>query len=196
MVKNWYMVVAMLGLLLTASLSITPSPSIAEEICRNIGFVPPSETTRLVKFDKFGIQIKMPSNFRTMLLNDGTLEIIDSATFEILQCKARGGKVLFPHGYAPFRIKLIPNPQDLTPLDFAKRVRKYQGKTYTYKLDGIDVVIIESISQMAVGAWFIVPGINGVVEMETSCDCETTKEDMVLQLDNTELIKKEVDGNG
>jgi hypothetical protein len=64
------MVLAMFTLLLTASLSITPSPSIAEEICRDIGFVPPSETTRLVKFDKFGIQIKIPSNFRTMLLND------------------------------------------------------------------------------------------------------------------------------
>lgn len=157
-----------------------------QEICRDVVDIPPTNTTKTVEFKKFGIRIKIPSNYRTMLLNDGAVEIIDPAMFELFRCQARGGKVLFARGYAPFRIRLVPNPQNLPPLVLAQTLRGYEGRVYTYNLDGTKVVIVESESTFSVGAWFTIPGINGVVEMEASCDCETTKEDMVLYLDKTE----------
>jgi hypothetical protein len=61
----------------------------------------PSNITKIVKFPQYGIQMEIPKNVRTMLRNDGTVEIIGNSTYRSFQCpeKDRIGK-----GYLGYKI--------------------------------------------------------------------------------------------
>lgn len=68
------------------------------QVCESDGnFEAASETHRIVELPEFGIQIKIPSNYRTMKRQDGSVEILHPDDFEHIQCVARGG--LGAHGY-------------------------------------------------------------------------------------------------
>jgi hypothetical protein len=60
-----------------------------------------SEVTKIVKFPQYGIQMEIPENLRTMLREDGTIEILNNSTYRILQCplKDREGR-----GYTSYQV--------------------------------------------------------------------------------------------
>jgi hypothetical protein len=75
---------ALLSLLLILGLS---TPSFAEYNPRcNFEDEEASEVTRIVKFPQYGIQMEIPENLRTMLRSDGVVQILNNATYRILQC--------------------------------------------------------------------------------------------------------------
>lgn len=55
----------------------------------------PSKLTRIIKLDKFGFSITVPANYRAMLKNNGTIEIMDNGTFKLTYC---GDKINIPVG--------------------------------------------------------------------------------------------------
>jgi len=45
-----------------------------------------SDTTKVYVYKRFGISMKMPDNLASMLLQDGSIDIIDRGTYKLLQC--------------------------------------------------------------------------------------------------------------
>lgn len=174
-----------LSLIFIFDAAFNVTTSVAQEKCGNTEPVEAIKATRTVEFKKFGIRIKIPSNFRTILRNDGSVTILDPGSFEAVRCKA-------PHGIYYFNIKLLPNPKKLSLVELAKT--SYSTalgapiKLHNYKLKDTQALVIDS--QGAYGAYgiFNVPR-RGVVEMSAGCDCEVDKTDIIKYLEVTELIK-------
>lgn len=93
--------------LLSATLGVlifSPQSSQAqtERRCEFDGnFEPASETNRTVELPDFDMTIEIPSNYRTMKRQDGSVQIVHPDTFEFFQCTAQGG---IGRGVAPFLI--------------------------------------------------------------------------------------------
>jgi len=175
------------NLLLLSSI-LDSHPAIAqEELCRDIGEVAPSETLRTLEIPRFGINIDIPENYRTLALNNGSVQILDPGSFELVSCLARGGETPFARGMSSFTIHLDNNPRNLSLLRLAQQDGLYDGNSYRYNLSGTEVVIAESGGGYSVGAWFTPPRIDGVVVMEVSCDCEVDRNDIVFELDRIRL---------
>ncbi|MFM2064200.1 MAG: hypothetical protein RLZZ507_3871 [Cyanobacteriota bacterium] len=158
-----------------------------QELCRDIGEVSPAHTLRTLELPQFGISIDIPENYRALARNDGSVQILDPGNFELISCISRGGTAPFARGMSSFTIRLVNNPRNLTLLNLAQQQGLYDGKNYRYNLSGKQVLITESDSGYSVAAWFTPPGINGVVMMEMSCDCELGKDDILMELDKTRL---------
>jgi len=45
-----------------------------------------SDTNKVYRYPKFGISMVMPDNLVSMLLQDGSIDIIDRGTYKLLQC--------------------------------------------------------------------------------------------------------------
>lgn len=174
-----------LSLIFIFDTTLNVLPSVAQEKCGDTQPVEASKTTRTLELKKFGIRIKIPFNFRTILRNDGSVSILDPGSFEAVKCKA-------PHGIYYFNIQLLPNPKKLSLVELART--SYSAalggpiKLHNYKLKDTQALVIDS--QGAYGAYgiFNVPG-KGVVEMSGACDCEVDKTDIIKYLEVTELIK-------
>lgn len=158
--------------------------SVANERCGDTQAVEASKTTRTLELKKFGIKLKIPSNFRTMLRNDGSISILDPGTFEAIRCAA-------PHGIYDFNIKLIPNPKRLSLLQIARNSYisnlGQPAKLDNYNFKNTQALIIYSEGSYGAYGIFNVPG-KGVVEMSAACDCEVDKTDIIKYLEVTELI--------
>jgi hypothetical protein len=158
--------------------------SVAKERCGDTQAVEASKSTRVLDLKKFGIRVKISSNFRTMLRNDGSVSILDPGTFEALRCAA-------PHGIYDFNIKLIPNPKRLSLVQIARN--SYISKLGqpvnldNYNFKNTQALIIYSEGSYGAYGIFNVPG-KGVVEMSAACDCEIDKTDIIRYLEVTELI--------
>ncbi len=160
-------------------------PSLAQKKCGNTEVVEASKTTRTLELKKFGIKVKIPSNYRTMLRNDGSIRILDPSAFEATKCAA-------PHGIYFFDIKLVPNSKKLSLLELAKSsYTKQEGanmKLHNYNINNIEAVLIDSEGGYGAYGIFKAPGVNGVVEMSAGCDCEVDKTDIIRYLEVTELL--------
>ncbi|NJO11837.1 MAG: hypothetical protein HC873_21920 [Leptolyngbyaceae cyanobacterium SL_1_1] len=158
-----------------------------QELCRDIGEVASSETLRTLELPQFGINIDIPENYRALARNDGSVEILDPGNFELASCVARGGEVTFGRGTSSFTIRLVNNSRNLPLLTLSQQEGGYDGNHYRYNLVGTQAIITESSTGYYVGAWFAPPTIDDVVVMEVSCDCELSRDDIVMELDNTRL---------
>ncbi|MTJ14948.1 hypothetical protein FJR11_20680 [Anabaena sp. UHCC 0187] len=160
-------------------------PSVAKQKCGNTDEVQASTTTRTIEFKKFGIKIKIPSNYRTMLRNDGSVMILDPGSYEAVRCAA-------PRGLYYFSIKLLPNPKKLSLLELAKgsskQITNEPTNIHNYSLKDTQALIIDAKSGYGAYGIFNVPG-KGVVEMSANCDCEVDKTDIIKYLKDTELLK-------
>ncbi|TWH62832.1 hypothetical protein [Dulcicalothrix desertica] len=74
--------------------------------CGNTEVVEPSKTSKTVRFPKFGIKVKIPSNYKTFPRKDGSISILDPGSYEAVRCQV-------PHGLYSFDIQLLPNPKNL-----------------------------------------------------------------------------------
>lgn len=156
--------------------------------CNNIESLDakPSKTTKTIKLEKFGIKIQIPSNYRTMLLNDGSVSIVDPATFEAIRCKA-------PMGVYTFDIKFLKNPQNLSLEQLAKsKYTMYEDgliDIYNYNQNGMKARGIDfSNGGSSAYALFNITGVDKVVEMSAGCDCTVDKTDVIKYLEVTEPI--------
>lgn len=46
----------------------------------------PSDTNKVYVYKRFGISMEMPDNLASMLLQDGSIDILDRGTYKLLQC--------------------------------------------------------------------------------------------------------------
>jgi hypothetical protein len=163
-------------------------PVIAQqELCRDIGQVAPSETLRTLELPQFGINIDIPENYRALARNDGSVQILDPGTFELISCLARGGEALGARGMSSLTVRLVNNPGNLPLLTLSQQEELYDGSYYLYNLSGTQAIITESNEGYSVRAWFAPPTIDNVGVMEISCDCELSRDDIVMELDRTRL---------
>lgn len=155
----------------------------------------PSSTTRTVDLKQFGIQVKIPNNFRTMLRNDGEVWIVNPVDYDLIACSVRGG--IGGRGlYHPY-IRRRPNPSGLPVHQWVsqrERLKKIQrGKFYRssvqpYQVSGLDGVLVESGSRLVQPSYFMaVPGMRDVVEIGVGCDCDVRNKELVEFLKNVSL---------
>ena len=52
--------------------------------------MPTSSTYKTIELPSFGINVDIPSNSRTMLLQNGAIKILHPADYALIQCVARG----------------------------------------------------------------------------------------------------------
>lgn len=170
------------------SLIMNIHPVIAQqELCRDIGEVAPSQTLRTLELPQFGINIDIPENYRALAQNDGSVQILDPGNFELVSCVARGGEAPFERGMSRLTIRPVNNPRNLPLLTLSQQEEIYDGSYYRYNLDGTQAIITESSAGYSVGAWFVSPTIDEVILVEISCDCELSRDDIVMELDKTRL---------
>ncbi|BDA71657.1 hypothetical protein CAL7716_058230 [Calothrix sp. PCC 7716] len=151
--------------------------------CGNTEAVKPSKTSKTVRFPKFGIKVKIPSNYKTFPRKDGSISILDPGSYEAVRCQA-------PHGLYSFNIKLLPNPKNLSLQAFAKSSYKGQlKKVYDYNQNNIQALLIESQSGYSAYGIFKVPSIKGIIEMNAGCDCDVNRTDVIDYLKVTEFIR-------
>jgi hypothetical protein len=71
---------------LVNTLGLLPSlPVIAQSgYCPDPGPIPAAETTRELELPQFGVTLTIPSNFRSILRNNGAVEIVNPGTYQVL----------------------------------------------------------------------------------------------------------------
>ncbi|AFZ61203.1 hypothetical protein H6G54_29180 [Anabaena cylindrica FACHB-243] len=172
-------------LLLSSQNLVFNTPAIAQRKCGNTEPVEASKTTRTIKLKQFGIKVKIPANFRTILRKDGSVMILDPGSYEAMRCRA-------PHGIYSFSIKSLPNPQQLSLLELAKiSYPNITGETpniHNYSFNNTQALIIDAQGGYGAYGIFNVPG-KGVIEMSAGCDCEVDKTCVIEYLQTTELLK-------
>ena len=114
--------------LLSATLGVlifSPQSSQAqtERRCEFDGnFEPASETNRTVELPDFDITIEIPSNYRTMQGQDGSVQIVHPNYFEFFQCIAQGGIVQGGSGamdYSVLTIQTVTRDLSMSPREQA-----------------------------------------------------------------------------
>ncbi|HLP87680.1 MAG TPA: hypothetical protein VK184_03605 [Nostocaceae cyanobacterium] len=179
-----FKVISLLGLTLILSTSLNASPAIARKRCGNTNPVAPSKTTKTLELRKFGIKIKIPTNYRSMLLNDGSVAILDPGSFEAMRCAA-------PHGFYGFYIQLLPNPNNLSLAELART--KYSSaesgtmKVQNYNFNNTKALLIDFEGGYSSYGIFNVPG-KGVIEMSAGCDCPVDRNDIISYLKDAKFI--------
>ncbi|MCM1981920.1 hypothetical protein [Lyngbya confervoides] len=139
------------------------------QTCADTGDLSPAQSTRTVRFDQFGIDVKIPSNFRTMLRNDGSVAILAPGDFNLIQCLAKGIPVQGTDAIAARTLRLRPNPKQLSVQDLAMALSASAPapKVTHRRVNGMDVFVREDQSRLPVAyAWFQPPGIQDVVELQ------------------------------
>lgn len=148
-------------------------------------------TTRMAEFPTLNTNVTIPSNFRTLLYNNGTIAILHPDDFNLIRCLALGLPVIGTDALRSTSFRLIPNPEGLSPQDYAANLAT-PGFTLSAPItmqttNGIQVVIREATENSGLAleiayAWYQPVGVDGLVEVST-----TTKEELVDVLNRIQL---------
>ncbi|MDG2615961.1 hypothetical protein P7L53_06850 [Thermoleptolyngbya sichuanensis XZ-Cy5] len=183
---------AILGAGMTLALPRSGPTNLASELgampCPDIAEVPASDSLRTLELPQFGVAIAIPENFRTRTLPDGTVEILDPGTFEVLRCVQQGGRAIAPRGMYSFRIRSLPNPANLALPDFLRQQGEADPSAQSGNLDAMPVLITRPEPGYTVRGWFKSPDSQTVIVLAESCDCELEYDDMRLWLQRTRLL--------
>lgn len=157
-------------------------------VCPDIAEVPASESLRSLELPQLGVAIAIPETFKTRTLPDGTVEILDPGTFEVLQCVEQGGRAIAPRGTYSFRVRSLPNPSGLALQDLLEQQGEMNPSPQSGNIDHIPVLMTRSEPSYTVRAWFSHPTSQRVILLIESCDCELEYDDMRLWLQRTRLL--------
>lgn len=142
------------------ALSFQIHPAQAQLSCPPSETPPIATTTRKATFESFDVQVVIPSNYRAMLFNDGSIQVVDPWTFNNFACIAQG----LPAARAEYNtqeFRLIHNPNDLTPADFAEiPIASEVTASSRHSVNDIDIFIQRPNSPAAyeyVYAWLQLP---------------------------------------
>ena len=141
----------------------------------------PSEARRTVELPSVGVAVTIPENYRTMQLQDGSIQILHPSTFDMIQCTARGGRG--GHGFYYERINSVED--DLT-MDLREQATWLGGysessdgsrvptatQVIPYEKNGLSGYIVAS--SFGYGASFLgtIPGQDLLLEVSAGCDCQ------------------------
>lgn len=171
---------------------VPPLHAQPQQICDSSGaVVPAAETTRSVELANFGIQVTIPSNYRTMLFQDGRVEILHPDDFQFLQCLAQGGAG--GRGYYSETIRWVDPEPNQTLREQARWSlggdrEPYATEIMAYEADGISGYVSWTPGGYAVTFLGTVPGFDRILEVSANCDCEVAVEDVTSLLDRIEVL--------
>ncbi|HIK44732.1 MAG TPA: hypothetical protein IGR64_07550 [Leptolyngbyaceae cyanobacterium M65_K2018_010] len=164
------------------------------QICPDDGdFEPAAETLRAVNLPDFGIVVAIPSNYRTMKRQDGSVLILHPDDFAMLQCVAQGG--YGARGFYSETIQLVA-PDPAMPLqeqaiwslghqdDTAGRRRPAYSQIRTYNQNGFSGYLVQSLSGYVVTFLGTYPGGRQLLEVSAGCDCPVEMQDVERLLSN------------
>jgi hypothetical protein len=111
----------LLGTALTGIALIAPSNLVQAQVCpRPNGVVPPTNATRDIRNERFNYRFKIPANYKTMVVNNDRILVLDPKRFEEAQCLARiRAGVEFPDSITVYTASV--NPGNRSVADFVKQ---------------------------------------------------------------------------
>lgn len=164
-----------------APLSSAIAQSTTQPTCPGHRDIATATTTRVVEFPSLGTKVTIPTNFRTLLYNDGTIAILHPVDFNLIQCLTLGLPVMGTDAIRAKRFRIIPNSEGLSLEDYAANLTMdgfTLSETKTMKTSqGIQVVMRQATDQSRFGleiayAWYQPEGVDGIVEVSTSTEAE------------------------
>jgi hypothetical protein len=164
------------------------SPAIAQSgYCADPGPIPAAETTRELKLPQFGVTLTIPSNFRSILRNNGAVEIVNPGTYQVLTCVAQGGQAL-GRGYASIIVRSVNNSENLELQPFVEQNTRLQGQISPYALGNQPGYLVQSRSDSSAQFWFNPVDLSDVVVISAGCDCRGMRDRLVSILDRSSLL--------
>ncbi|MEO1095786.1 MAG: hypothetical protein AAFX01_12900 [Cyanobacteria bacterium J06638_28] len=153
--------------------------------------VQPSSNQRMVELSQLGISVQIPENYRALLRNSGEVWILNPVDYDIILCTLRGGAG--GRGlYAP-TIKSISNPSNLSLNDLAINSWGSASLRQPYDFSGLTGLLVQSGDNhqgLAYAAFFVqIPGVQDVVEISATCDCDITADDITSFLNTVNLLE-------
>ncbi len=189
---------------LCASLLLVPSSLVnpvqaQAQVCSSDGnYQSRATTTRTVSLPNFGIEVDIPSNYRTMQRENGQVEILHPDDFAMLQCIANGG--YGGHGYYGESIELVQADSSMTlkeqamwsmghSTDAQGNRKPITSKILNYDKGDLSGYIATSNIGYAVVFMGALPGHNQILQVTAFCDCDVSVEDLTSLLANIRLLK-------
>lgn len=183
-----------------AFLALFPTPSTLAQgrICPDDGeFEPASETLRTVELPEFGLAVAIPSNYRAMKRQDGSVSILYPDDFAMLQCVVQGD--YGARGYYAETIQLVaPDPamslRDQAiwsvgyQMDAGDRRLPAYSQIRDYSQNGFSGYLVESLSGYGVTFLGTYPGSNQLLEVSAACDCPVEMQDVETLLANMTVL--------
>jgi hypothetical protein len=159
-------------------IKITNAQNIEPKFCSGDEEMP-SSSFRTVKLDRFGVEVDIPSNYRTMLRQDNSVEILDPGTFSIFQCTVQGG--LGGGGYYGERLKIIPRDSSIS---FQEQAILSMGHSnieiQSYTWNGLpSYLVIDSIPNWGAQMLVLLPGEEEILVISAGCDCDVNADDVL-----------------
>ncbi|MEC4806508.1 MAG: hypothetical protein SAJ12_17590 [Jaaginema sp. PMC 1079.18] len=176
---------------------IAPS-AIAQPNCSADGdYEPAATTTRTLTLREWGIAVKIPENYRSMKLENGSVMILHPDDFQMIQCVTQGGRG--GHGFYSETIELVPD--DLT-MDLREQARWTMGdrintqgdripssdRIIPYQKGRISGYIVTAYSGYAVSFLGTIPNQSRLLQVSASCDCDVDVESVTDLLENITLL--------
>jgi len=163
-------------------------PAIAQSgYCTDPGPIPAAETTRPLELPQFGVTLTIPSNFRSILRNNGAVEIVNPGTYQVLTCVAQGGQAL-GRGYASIIVRSVTNSENLELQQFVEQNTRLQGQISSYALGDQSGYLVQSRSDSSAQFWFKPVNHSEVVVISAGCDCKGMRDRLVSILDRSSLF--------
>ncbi|WP_156119994.1 hypothetical protein [Leptolyngbya sp. KIOST-1] len=192
---NVYKLVASAGVLVALGLGGVPAIAQPESYCDDPGSVAAADTTRELELKQFGVELAIPSNFRAMLLNSGTVKIVDPGTYELLVCIARGGEAL-GRGYAQTRVRTEENPDNLDLRQLVEQNIHENQDISPYSFDGQQgYLVTQASNDQPVGIpdsyaalWIETDEAHGAVVISRSCDCSGQRDRLLSLLERSTML--------
>lgn len=188
----------MFSLLFGLGLALTSSPTFtlaqASDACQNTEAVQPSDEMRRLNLEQFGVAVMIPANYRAILRNDGSVQIVDPGTYNLIRCEATGGDPL-GRGFSDLVIRQVTPETARSLEDTVSRAVSPTGSRSgsmcisPYPLDGQQGYLVQTMTERHAEYW-VEPSVgSGITVFETSCDCSGMTDRMVDVLGRTDLLQ-------
>lgn len=188
--------ILMLALLLSLSVTSPPSPSAlvaqADAPCQNTDAVLPADDRRELTLEQFGVSVMIPENYRAILRNDGSVQVVDPGTFNLIRCEAIGGDPL-GRGFSDLVIRqVIPDADQplediVTQAVRPDRPRQSAPCVSPYPLEGRQGYLVSTMTERHAEFWIDLESSEGITVFETSCDCSGMVDRLVDVLNRTQI---------
>ena len=152
--------------------------------------------TRIAEFPSLKTKVTIPTNFRTLLYNDGTIAILHPVDFNLIQCLALGRPVFGTDALQSTNLRLVPHSEGISPQEYATNLNisgfTLSEPTVMQTTHGIQVVIREATEQSGLAleiayAWYQPTDVDGIVEVSTTTKAELLDVLNRMQLSNPDL---------
>lgn len=187
---------SMFPLLFSLQATFSPAPTLlaqAEDPCQNTDYVQPSTAMRELTLEQFGISVMIPENYRAILRNDGSVQVVNPGIYNLIRCEVTGGDPL-GRGFSELVIRQA-TPLTGEPLEATvnEAVLPDQGRPGTcvspYPLAGKQGYLVQTSTRHH-AEYRLEPYVGAdITVIETSCDCSGMTERLVEVLGRTELLE-------